>query len=145
MIETHLAHHHALIAIVVISTDFPNHIVRKLSYESTSRWSFDHHPRVFASTPCSVRAYAREFFAPPAAMRHQFPRYKSMKQRDRSSLSRDKRSCGLMGVGYRDSLLPLFLHAHQINVILSLTSIKPTARMRVYGAPFLSARGVCLR
>ncbi|KYQ52251.1 hypothetical protein ALC60_08866 [Trachymyrmex zeteki] len=36
-----------------------NHILRKLSYRSTLRWSFDHHLRVFASTPITVLKSAR--------------------------------------------------------------------------------------
>ncbi|KYN08813.1 hypothetical protein ALC62_00269 [Cyphomyrmex costatus] len=42
-----------------------NHILRKLSYRSTLRWSFDHRLRVFASTPITV---LKRVFRPKAVI-----------------------------------------------------------------------------
>lgn len=141
MIETHIActhcgHHCALTAIVAISTDSPNHTVRKPSYGAALRWSFDHRPRVFASTPIAVlgpRVRSRIF---RASGRHEasLPRYKSTATR---SILVITGQAIVPGDGGR---IPRFIAAFVFartsdtrDVVLSLAGIEPTARMQVYG------------
>lgn len=130
-------------ALAAISTDFPDHIVRKLSCRSTPRWSFDHRPRVFASTPIIV--FSSRIFRAFGRREALLSRYKSMWQRDRYSLSPGKRSCGMMGV---PRFIAGFGFARTSDTRRRLIADRYRAHGKdasVRGARFSSARGVCLR